>query len=56
MTDDSRVAVSPDFSLHWAIVLPLTRVVLTVWWSWLRVNKIHARREEDEKAEGGPGR
>ncbi|OCL06824.1 hypothetical protein AOQ84DRAFT_410114 [Glonium stellatum] len=53
--DNSRVAVSSQFWLYWAVVLPLTGVVLTVWLSWLRVEKIRARREEDEQVEGGVG-
>lgn len=29
-TGNSRVAVSPDFWLYWAVTLPLTGVILTI--------------------------
>jgi hypothetical protein len=47
--DNSRVAVSSEVWLYWAVVLPLTGVVLTVWLSWLRLEKIRAHKEEDEE-------
>jgi hypothetical protein len=54
-TNNSRIAVSSQFWLYWAIVLPLTGIVLIVWLSWLRVEKIRARREESEQVGGGVG-
>ena len=47
--NNSRVTVSSEIWLYWAIVLPLTGVVLTVWLSWLRLEKTRAHKEEDEE-------
>jgi hypothetical protein len=55
VNDDAHVVVSKQFWLYWAIVLPLTGVVLLTWLSWLRLDKIHARREEYEEFVGRAG-
>ena len=55
VAEDSRVRISRDFWLYWAVALPLTCVVLAIWLSWLRVDKIRARIDEEDELKGRGG-
>jgi hypothetical protein len=56
VNEDAHVVVSHQFWLYWAIVLPLTGIVILTWLSWLRLDKILARREEYEEFGAGVGK
>lgn len=52
----SVFSVSPEFWLYWAIVLPLTTVVMVVWQTWLWMYRKHrARRLKDIEENGALG-
>jgi len=39
-TDDFRVKISPSFWVYWAVTIPLTILIITIWSIWIQSEKL----------------
>jgi flagellar biosynthesis/type III secretory pathway M-ring protein FliF/YscJ len=47
----SHVVTAPNFWIYWAVTIPLTLLVLTIWTAWIKVVVPRQERQDEEALE-----